>query len=555
MASSSAVDADKLWQQVVEVCEKERTGPCAPSSTREVADAERRVNGETSQCEERDPTVCETIAKEKVAALPTDRDLRERCARYLHQQGFSRTAAELLGGIPSSDPQASRLLLIAARLHLSLAENGPNYRNYANGMAVYRVSNDAEADRRWVAAQLDAAASVAQRAVALAPRQADALAVLATVRERQKQPAQALSVLDSTPEVVAADTEATTQRARLLAELGRPREAIAGYRSAVSRNEFASESWQALAKLHGKLGEEDARKQAEERASYYGFLMPSSRLGFTPARAEKAQALASHFGKQTKTEADRWQATFTALDQAGDDEAAELLASFVHWHSHDDEEARAFAALERQGSKVAPVLIRLVQGSGSVCTIRQALAILSRLRPVLPETNALALQALDNDRNPFFPIDAALALARLGDVQSVVPLLTTTGCEPLARLGEQPELPGRVRGESLMAAAMLDAPAAQACIAQYRGDKELARYVAAASCLSQGEDKPCRALVKELRTQCKDTYFADSAIVGFFDAWSADRAERRLWSLQVASAFKRCQEENEKAEKKKGKQK
>jgi hypothetical protein len=85
-------------------------------------------------------------------------------------------------------------------------------------------------------------------------------------------------------------------------------------------------------------------------------------------------------------------------------------------------------------------------------------------------------------------------------------------------------------------------------------DKDLARYVAAASCLSKGEDRPCRALVNELRTHCEATYFADSAVVGFFAEWSREHSEHKPWSQQVAAAFKRCQEENEKAEKRKAKQ-
>jgi hypothetical protein len=109
------------------------------------------------------------------------------------------------------------------------------------------------------------------------------------------------------------------------------------------------------------------------------------------------------------------------------------------------------------------------------------------------------------------------------------------------------DYPEYVRGESLIALAMIDGAAARACLEKRAPDKKTEFHVKAAACVVAGEDKACQALVDYGRTQCAGMGFPSFIVPKYIDDWAGDRRERKKWPKALSAALRACEKANEKS--------
>lgn len=172
------------------------------------------------------------------------------------------------------------------------------------------------------------------------------------------------------------------------------------------------EAYRALAIYYRKTGRIAKAESYQNKAFFYAWLPPFLRLCYSDALVKQMETLA---GRDPKAKA----ALVRKLSRDMSKEAAYLLAGLCWHHSdHGTIEETAFSALEAR--RAVSELKLLVKNARSVCTIRQAVVALARLKA--PGMLSILTRMLPSDHG-YFPMGIPSAMVALDDPKAVPHLI------------------------------------------------------------------------------------------------------------------------------------
>jgi tetratricopeptide (TPR) repeat protein len=343
-------------------------------------------------------------------------------ARVLVAMGQSDQAVDALkkGIGQRQGDSAYHLWLEIGGIRIEQAEQGLSVKRMGNWVEHKAVAPKKEAAYKKRHAKLayeayQAALEIKENSIEAAAGMAGALSLLG-------KHAAAARVWKALMRFVPGNARLYMKYAAALAAAGRGVEAARAYEKALGIDPRLAAAHKALAKHYAKQGQSKKAKLADKKARFYGWLPPFSKIRFSMKWMRTMTELKSKDTSKRRT-------ALTRLLADTSREATEMLAA-VSWHhmQHGAGEEAAFEALEKR--KAIDLLKQLVANARSVCTIRQALKALTRLRA--PGIYELLITLLPRDVRPGVTMGVADCLARLGDKRAV-PHLTKVIEHPVPR--------------------------------------------------------------------------------------------------------------------------
>ena len=301
---------------------------------------------------------------------------------------------------------------LIARLRHQQAREGPTVQ-HAFGMVKVSPSQTAEDPGPFRSRMFADAADALTRALMLQPADAGIKAWLATVRHEQGEYGSAKLLWRELVDLDPHHAYFALGLGQSLMACGESRAAAEAFERATAENPRLAEAWKGLALAQRLLGEQDGANASDARAEFFAWVPPFFALDYSDDSNRKIRVLRSPGNAQLeKAELIR------ELSNDPSRTAAALLAALC-WHHRDHGvvEDQVFAALEQRGAAAVPLLLALFRHATSRCTQIALCKIFSRSK--LREAVETLGRFLPFDTDPFWIVDAAGALAAIGDARAV----------------------------------------------------------------------------------------------------------------------------------------
>ncbi len=411
-----------------------------------------------------------TRLRRTLEAWPALDGVRRHLATVLEWDGDPDAAAALLAeGVPLSEGGARyALLLQLGQIRFAQAERGPSVTERRGSMTYSPSPPEAEVQAYRRARYAEAAAAL-ERAVALGEPGALAVQWLATTRGAQGDHEAALALWRRAVRETPQDGPTAFRAAEAHLAGGRVDDAETLARRATELEPHLAEPWRLLGEVFEARGLPAEAERARDRAAFEELLPSFAQVEPSDDNLTVVRALRGDDPGQV----------IAALAARADEDAGRLLAAFVWQHTHDANEAAAFAAIEARADAGA-LLLGLARAGRSTCTIRDASRALARRHH--PEAFAILGGLLPRDVRFAQPMYIARSLATLGDPRAV-PLLVQAlerrvpvdDADPFGGVGRT-----FARGQAALALGSFDAPESRAALERALEDETVALEVHAA---------------------------------------------------------------------------
>jgi tetratricopeptide (TPR) repeat protein len=354
------------------------------------------------------------------------------------------------------------LMSIAERRRMQ-SEEGPTV-EHKRGSVTYNPSKDEAAEKAFKERNAKRALDHYGKARALRPKAPEIVAHMGQLQHATGQFKDAIRTWSEGAAAFPKEDEFQLGWAKALGALKRPSEASEHYQATLALNSRRTEAHEALADYYETQSMPDKSDLARQRAAFYGWIPGHIDLEYTPERFALAKTLnprlpggAVSDGNRAAEKAAR-RATIANLKRDKSTQASALLATLCYQHEdHGPVEDAIYAELKTRGEVGERHLIELLKRGQSNCTARSASHALADAgnAEILPRL----LEMLAQDNRPYFHMDIAGALRKLGDERAVVGLVKILNAgidekKPSSKVDPMDHFTGRLMNRKRCAAAL-----------------------------------------------------------------------------------------------------
>lgn len=393
-------------------------------------------------------------------------------------------------GLTGDESDFALLMSIAERRRRQ-SEDGLTV-EHKRGSVTYHPSKDEAAEKAFKDRNARQALNYYRRVRDLRPKAPEIVAHIGQLQHSLGEFEEAVKTWSEGEAAFPEEEEFQLGWAMTLRALKRSEDAVANYEAALSLNPKRAEAHEALSELYEGQSMPDEAERALQRASFYGWIPQHIDLEFTPERFATIKTLnprlrggPSPDGNKTAARTAR-AAVIESLKMNKSDESSALLATLCFQHEdHGPVEDAIYAELKTRGETGGQHLIELMNRGQSSCTARSATHALAEAgnSKILPRLLAL----LDRDNRPYFHMDIAGALRKLGDERAVAGLVKTLNAgveekKPESKEVAEDRFTGRLMNRKRCAAALggFDTPEARQTLKTGAGNPQLAMVCSAA---------------------------------------------------------------------------
>jgi hypothetical protein len=354
----------------------------------------------------------ETILAKAIEADGAQFQLRKLLAEVLSHQGELEKAALLMEAgswlEKATDDEKMRAWWMAGNLRSQQGEDGPNCKRTGGTVTISPSKISDEEEQAWSQAKYSLAAENWRKFHKLKPKHERGAERLADSLQKWagKDAAVELEALykefpDSLP--------ISLSLGKLLLGCGKHSAVLELASFVLSKQPHAASAYGLKAEALAKLGKTAEAAEAKQRQEFHQEMPEFCALDYS---AENTKLIADLKENPKKT-SERLMGDKTA-------ESSRILALLCYLHlAHGPVEEAAFAELTSR--KEEALLLALAEEGQSLCTFRGCSAALAKLKTA--GAFEVILRFLEGDNDPIFSINAAQALATLGDVRAVPELI------------------------------------------------------------------------------------------------------------------------------------
>lgn len=415
---------------------------------------------------------------------PTDVPTRLFLGQIVNFDGKPEAAIRIWKeGLTGGGSDFALLMSIAERRRLQ-SEDGPTV-EHRRGSVTYHPSKDEAAEKAFKRANATRALRHYRMAREWRPMAPEIVAHIGQLQHSVGQFDEAVTTWSEGAAAFPEEEEFELGWAKALEAMKRPEEAARHYEATLKLNPRRTEAHEALSELYASGAKPDEAEQSLQRASFYGWIPQHIDLDFTPERFAMIKTLnprlrggPSPDGNKAAARAARSE-MIESLKRDKSEAASALLAALCFKHEdHGPVEDEIYAELKTRGEVGERQLIELMNRGQSSCTARSSSHALAEAgnTEILPRL----LELLDQDNRPYFHMDIAGALRKLGDERAVAGLIRTLNAGVEEKKPDSKDAPadtftGRLMNRKRCAAALggFDTPESRQTLEQGVGNPQL----------------------------------------------------------------------------------
>ena len=350
------------------------------------------------------------VLESRLKASSDDREARVLLARVHSHEGEAEKAAGVLEAGLRGNKDDAELLWYLGQTRMQLGEDGPNVKR-TRGTVSYGPSKIGEAEEEaWKQKQWGLAAEAWRKFIRLDPDNKKGAREAAKALAGWKGKTH-LAELAELQKKFGGDVAVGLNYAGALTAAGRAEEALATAEQITKAQPRSAEAWKMQAGVLKAMKREPAAAEAQTRADFYESLPACAGLEYAPETAARLKAMADEPAAESKK-----------LIADKSEHSSRLMAVLCWQHlAHGPVEDSCFVELTAR--KMGDLLCELAEEGQSICTYRGCCRGLAALKH--PRSFEIISRFLEDDTNPVFHIEAAGALAALGDARAVALLVKT----------------------------------------------------------------------------------------------------------------------------------
>lgn len=457
------------------------------------------------------------IVHTELGGNPRDVPLRLLLGQIVDFDGKPEAAIRIWKEGVTGDNSDFALLMSIAERRRKQSEDGPNV-EHKRGSVTYHPSKNEAAETAFKQTNARRALTNYGRARELRPNAPEIVAHIGQLQHATGQYEAALKTWSEGAAAFPKEEEFQLGWAKALVALKRPGEAARHYETTLTMNPRRTEAHEALADYYYSQSMPDKSDLATQRAAFYGWIPAHVELEYTPERFLTVKTLdprlpggPSSDGNKAAIRVARTE-TIEALKRDKSEAASALLATLCFQHEdHGSVEEAIYAELKTRGKVGARHLTELLNRGQSACTARSAAHALADAgnREVLPRL----LELLTRDNRPYFHMNIAGALRKLGDERAIGGLIKVLNAEVEEKKPDSKEDPpdhftGRLMNRKRCAAALggFDTPEVRSALEKGAANPQLAVICGVSLYALTMEESHLKALEAVIRK--KPTYAA-----------------------------------------------
>ncbi|MCK6471444.1 MAG: tetratricopeptide repeat protein [Planctomycetes bacterium] len=345
------------------------------------------------------------------------------------------------------------LLMEIGRIRARQGDDGPNV-SYDRGAVSYSPSKDEAKEEEYKQKHLRMAADAYARAMEAAPARSEPHSRCAEVLLKLKDFDGAAKLYENLLANDEKDTYARYELVKTLDAAGKKDQAAQHADKLLEANPRHAGGHAYQAARYRAQGDQAKAEAHRKMAGFYEWLAPFATMTYSDERYATYRLLARdghNEGEEQQTPEKREKTAKARVDKVdaliagGSKEDLEFLGTIcLHHADHGYLEDRIYGAFAKRGQAAAAILAEVLRAAESTCTMKSAAFALAEIKA--PEAFELIVRLLPGDLRSVWYVDAAGALAKLGDPRAVEPLIEALAPDLTEPPPPEDDIMGQSRG-------------------------------------------------------------------------------------------------------------